>query len=64
MRRCSDQEETIMEGQFSDKVRTEPEGLAELLMLSGDALNAEDEDIDPSFDLGSTLKSDKRSYHL
>ena len=54
-----------MEGQFSgttDEVRTEPEGLAELLVLSGDALDMEDEDVDPSFDLGSSLKSDKRSY--
>ena len=65
MRRCSSQEESIMEGQFSgttDEVRTEPEGLAELLVMSGDALDMEDEDVDPSFDLGSSLKSDKRSY--
>ena len=55
----------MMEDQFSgttDEVRTEPEGLAELLVLSGDALDMEDEDVDPSFDLGSSLKSDKRSY--
>ena len=35
MRRCSDQDESMMEGQFSetiDEVRTEPEGLAELLV--------------------------------
>ena len=46
-----------MEGQFSgttDEVRTEPEGLAELLVLSSDSLDMEDEDVDPSFDLGSS----------
>ena len=61
MRRCSDQDESMMEGQFSetiDEVRTEPEGLAELLMLCSDALNTEDEEVDPSFDLDSSLKSD------
>ena len=48
----------MMESQFSgttDEVRTEPEGLAELLVLSGDALDMEDEDVDASFDLGSSL---------
>ena len=40
------------------RFRTEPKGLAELLVLSGDALNMEDEDIDPSFDLDLSLKSD------
>ena len=46
--------------QFSgttDEFRTEPEWLAELLVCS-DALGTEDEDVDPSFDLDSNLKSD------
>ena len=62
---CSGENETMMEGQFSgttDEVRTEPKGLAELLVLSGDALNMEDENIDPSFDLDLSLKSD--SNHI
>ena len=61
MRCCSSQEESMMEGQFSgttDEVRTESEGLVELLVLSGDALDIEDVDVDPSFDLGSSVKSD------
>ena len=55
-----------MKGQFSgttNEVRTEPEGHAELLELSSDALDIEDDDNDPLFHLGSSLKSDKRSYH-
>ena len=56
MRHCSDHDESMMEAQFSgttNEVRTEPEGLAELLqlVLSGDALDMEDKDVDPSFDL-------------
>ena len=53
----------MIKGQFSgmtDEFRTEPEGLAELLLLVlyGDALDIEDKDIDPSFDFDSILKFD------
>ena len=60
LRCCSDQDESMIKDQFSgttDEFRTEPEGLAELLVC-GDALDSEDEDVDPSFDLDSSLKSD------
>ena len=65
MRSCSDHRWDYDGGQFSgttDEVRTEPKGLAELLVLSGNALNMEDEDIDQSFDLDLSLKSD--SNHI
>ena len=61
LRCCSDQDESMIKDQFSgttDEFRTEPEELAELLVLCGDALDTEDEDVDPSFDLDSSLKSD------
>ena len=51
MRRCYDQDESMMEGPFSG---TEPEGLFELLVLCADALDMEDEDVYPSFDLHSS----------
>ena len=60
LRCCSDQDESMIKDQFSgtsDEFRTEPEELAELLVY-GDALDTEDEDVDPSFDLDSSLKSD------
>ena len=56
MRRCPDLDESMMEGQFcgtTDEVRT-PEGLAELLVLSGDTLDMENKDVDPPFDLDSS----------
>ena len=40
----------MIKGQFSgtaDEFRTEPEGLAELLVLSGDVFDTKDEDVDP-----------------
>ena len=60
LRCCSDQDESMIKDQFSgttDEFRTEPEGLAKLLVCD-DALDTEDEDVDPSFDLDSNLKSD------
>ena len=51
----------MIKGQFSgttDEFRTENEGLAELLVLYGDALDMKDKDIDPSFDSDSILKFD------
>ena len=52
MRRCYDHDESMMEGQFSGN--NEPEGLFELLVLCADALDMEDEDVYPSFDLHSS----------
>ena len=57
MRHCFDLDESMKEGQFSgktDEVRTKPEELDELLVLSGDALDMEDEDVDLPFDLDSS----------
>ena len=51
----------MIKGQFSgttDEFRTENEGLAELLVLYGDALDMKDKDIDPSFEFDSILKFD------
>ena len=36
----------------------EPEDLADLLMLSEDALDTENENIDPSFDINASTRSD------
>ena len=45
----------MIEGKFG---RTVPKGLVGLFVLSGDALDTEDKDIDPLFDSDSSLKSD------
>lgn len=41
-----------------DIVRTEREGLFDLFQLSDDALDADKEDLDPSFNLYSSIKPD------
>ena len=42
----------------SREERLEPAGLADLLDLSVDALDTEDEAVDPSFDMDASIKSD------
>ena len=62
-RRCQ-----FEEGESSSSIsgvgsaRNEPEGLTDLLNLSHDALDTEDEETDPSFDLDSSIKLD--SEHM
>lgn len=40
----------------------EVHGLFELATMSGDALDTEDEEVDPSFDLDSSMKDDVDHY--
>ena len=42
-----------------DRAKSELEGLTDLWNLSHNALDTKDEEIDPSFDLDSSMKSDR-----
>lgn len=41
-------------------LRDGPEGLADLVMMSDEALDTDDEEVDPSFDLDSSVTTDKQ----
>ena len=43
---------------ISREGRLEPEGLVDLLELSDEAIDTEDESVDPSFDIDVSIKSD------
>ena len=43
---------------ISREGRAEPEGLVDLLELSDEAIDTEDESVDPSFDIDVSIKSD------
>lgn len=52
-----------MPSQPKEMQRKEPQMIIDLLNISLEAVNTEDEDVDPSFELNSSIKSDT-AYRL